>query len=268
MAVTTKSITLTAGGITVVTNKTLDTTNVWADASDNTKTVAWTISGATTAKALTLITAHTDNRSITFPDATCTLVPAANPTFTGTVTLPSGSITSSAWSTSTSTFTSGGLFSLTKTAANTRTFNTHVITGNIKISTNLALGAAGGGYPYIGFNALPTASSQAYNYDISDYASWIVFGPLSGSGSGINFMQAASGTGGGTNAITNIIAASVNNAGLWTFGVSAGTQTHAWNTNTAASATAGSNGTLPLQVAGYIVWTLNGTTQKIPYYNS
>lgn len=44
------------------------------DPTDNTKDIAFTLSGATTAKTLTLISAHTDDRSITFPDATDTLV--------------------------------------------------------------------------------------------------------------------------------------------------------------------------------------------------
>lgn len=44
------------------------------DPSDPTKTIAFTLSGATTGKTLTLISAHTDNRSITFPNDTGTLV--------------------------------------------------------------------------------------------------------------------------------------------------------------------------------------------------
>jgi hypothetical protein len=37
--------------------------------------------------------------------------------------------------------------------------------------------------------------------------------------------------------------------------------------NTAASATAGSNGDVPLQVVGYWIVNIGGTNQKIPYYN-
>lgn len=44
------------------------------DSSDPTKAFVWTLSGATTAKTLTFISAHTDDRSITLPDATTTLV--------------------------------------------------------------------------------------------------------------------------------------------------------------------------------------------------
>jgi len=44
------------------------------DSADATKQLKFTLSGATTAKTLTLISAHTNNRSITFPDATDTLV--------------------------------------------------------------------------------------------------------------------------------------------------------------------------------------------------
>lgn len=45
-----------------------------ADNSDNTKDIQFTLSGATTAKTLTLISAHTDNRSVTFPNENTTLI--------------------------------------------------------------------------------------------------------------------------------------------------------------------------------------------------
>jgi hypothetical protein len=34
----------------------------------------------------------------------------------------------------------------------------------------------------------------------------------------------------------------------------------------ATSATAGTNGDVPAQVAGYLVVNINGTARKIPYY--
>ena len=37
---------------------------------------------------------------------------------------------------------------------------------------------------------------------------------------------------------------------------------------TATSATAGSNGAVPAQVAGYIIANVGGTTVKIPYFNN
>lgn len=58
------------------------------DASDNTKKWGWTLSGATTAKTVTLISAHTDNRSISFPDATTMLAGlAVQQTFTAQQTI-------------------------------------------------------------------------------------------------------------------------------------------------------------------------------------
>jgi hypothetical protein len=36
---------------------------------------------------------------------------------------------------------------------------------------------------------------------------------------------------------------------------------------TSATATAGTNGALPAQVAGYITINVNNVSQKIPYYN-
>jgi hypothetical protein len=44
------------------------------DPTTPSKDIAFTLSGATTAKTLTLISAHSDDRSLTFPDATDTLV--------------------------------------------------------------------------------------------------------------------------------------------------------------------------------------------------
>lgn len=40
------------------------------------------------------------------------------------------------------------------------------------------------------------------------------------------------------------------------------------NATTATSATAGTNGALPNAVAGYLTISINGTTRKIPYYNT
>lgn len=45
-----------------------------ADATDPTKILTIDLSGATTVKTLTLVSSHTDDRTITFPDATDTLV--------------------------------------------------------------------------------------------------------------------------------------------------------------------------------------------------
>lgn len=49
------------------------------DPSDPTKALAFTLSGATTAKTMTLVSAHTDNRSVTLPDATGTLAYETSP---------------------------------------------------------------------------------------------------------------------------------------------------------------------------------------------
>lgn len=61
-----------------LTNKTLTTPNldipVIRDTSDSTKQALISLSGATTAKATTLAFVHTNNRTVTLPDATDTLV--------------------------------------------------------------------------------------------------------------------------------------------------------------------------------------------------
>lgn len=70
---------------------TLTTAAYVVDASDATKRFGWTLSGATTGTTITLISAHTANRSITLPDATTTLVGTdttqtlSNKTFTAPV---------------------------------------------------------------------------------------------------------------------------------------------------------------------------------------
>lgn len=51
-----------------------DSTAVFGNVSDTTKQALFSLGGATTAKTLTLISSHTNNRSITFPDATDTLM--------------------------------------------------------------------------------------------------------------------------------------------------------------------------------------------------
>lgn len=59
---------VTANFAQTLTNKTI------GDPTDPTKAFVWTLSGATTLKTLTLISSHTNDRSITLPDATTTLV--------------------------------------------------------------------------------------------------------------------------------------------------------------------------------------------------
>lgn len=56
-------------------NKLLEDATTWfGDEADNTKALKVSLGGATTAKAATIVSSHTDNRTITLPDATDTLV--------------------------------------------------------------------------------------------------------------------------------------------------------------------------------------------------
>lgn len=56
-------------------NKILDdATTKFGDTADNTKDLFFSLGGATTAKTMTIISSQTDDRSVTLPDATCTLV--------------------------------------------------------------------------------------------------------------------------------------------------------------------------------------------------
>lgn len=65
----------TLAAVETFTNKKLsDSTTTVVNVSDATKALKWSLGGATTGKTLTLISSHTNDRSITYPDATDTLV--------------------------------------------------------------------------------------------------------------------------------------------------------------------------------------------------
>lgn len=82
----TRTITIPDGDTTIVgtseaavlTNKSFsDSTCKWVDNTDNTRTVIYEISGATSGTTTTLDFNHTANRTITFPDTTATLATTA-----------------------------------------------------------------------------------------------------------------------------------------------------------------------------------------------
>ncbi len=78
----------------------------------------------------------------------------------------------------------------------------------------------------------------------------------------------------GQNTVTNTLAfegySFVSTAGAGTFSsVSiSGASALLMASTTATSATLGSNGAVPAQVAGYLSWTSGGTTIKVPYFNN
>lgn len=69
------TLTHAAQGSARLQSKDLDDSNVvFVNTSDTAKKAKFSLGGATTAKTLTLISSHTDDRSVTIPDATTTLV--------------------------------------------------------------------------------------------------------------------------------------------------------------------------------------------------
>jgi hypothetical protein len=57
----------------------------------------------------------------------------------------------------------------------------------------------------------------------------------------------------------------ITSAGSWSIGLNT-SSAHTLNTVVATSASAGANGAVPAQVAGYITININGTSRKIPYF--
>lgn len=70
----TSDATKNAASVTLTNKKLSDTTTTVVNASDATKVYKWDLSGATAGKTVTLTSSHTDDRTITMPDATDTLV--------------------------------------------------------------------------------------------------------------------------------------------------------------------------------------------------
>jgi hypothetical protein len=65
----------TLAGAEVLTNKTLDdATTKFGDTADASKDLFFSLGGATADKTMTIVSSHTDDRSLTLPDATDTLV--------------------------------------------------------------------------------------------------------------------------------------------------------------------------------------------------
>lgn len=72
---TISSAVVTLTGSQTLTNKILsDSTSVFGHVSDVTKVLKFSLGGATTAKTLTIVSSHTNDRTITIPDVTDTLI--------------------------------------------------------------------------------------------------------------------------------------------------------------------------------------------------
>lgn len=145
--------------------------------------------------------------------------PLASPTFTGTV--------------GAAAVTATGKLTLSLARASTYQANYHDITGNVRLATSTIIGSSGSGYPFVGYNARATSTTNNYEYDSNDYASILQFG--TGAASGFYFKQGPSGTAGNT--ISDVLVGSCSSAGLWTLGASGGTQAHVINGSITISST-------------------------------
>jgi hypothetical protein len=128
---TASSVVLTANSTDTVKSKTLDSTNVIADAADTTKQIAFSLTGATTAKTLTVSSTQTTSQTLSIPNITAAdvvVTQAASQTLTNkTIVGGSNAITGL---TNTNLSGSAGI-----TNPNLATMATGTVKGNITGST-------------------------------------------------------------------------------------------------------------------------------------
>lgn len=111
-------------------------TPTWVDSSDTSKAMTVSLSGATAAKTLTLSSSHTNNRTITFPDATDTLVGKATTDTLTNKTLTSPTLTTPVLGTPSS--------------------------GNLSNCTNIPVNQATGNLPVANLNSGTSASNTTF----------------------------------------------------------------------------------------------------------
>lgn len=147
-------------------------------------------------------------------------------------------------------------------------------TTGISISSGqqLSLGVTGNTNTHLLFGGslrCSAGASTSFALGMGDDTSTMCLTGSTGSGSG-GEIRLFGGTAGAPNDIrfyqNNALVGAVQ-SGVWTIGQAATTKIHSFNGSTSGVATAGTNGSTPTQVAGYIVFSINGTNQKIPYYN-
>ncbi len=155
----------TLAGVETLTNKKLsDSTTTVGNVSDLTKALKFSLGGATTAKTMTVLSSHTNDRTLTLPDTTDTLVGKAttdtltNKTLTGNiaVTLVSGAATI------TLPTTTGTLATL----ANSETLTNKTLSGNTAVT--LISGSGTLTLNTTGTVTLPNATDTLVGKDTTD----------------------------------------------------------------------------------------------------
>jgi hypothetical protein len=204
------------------------------------------------------------------------LVYSADPTFTGTVTLPIlvGTNTTDSSSSTTGAFkTAGGLG-----VAKALWVGSSIVAGTTLKSSGVAtFGDVGGttaartnGLMRINSSSLATDANLHFRHNDSLETSYI----------GCNGSSSANITGAVTNALSIVgyagLQFSADNgttlhgkciSGAWTLGAASTTPTHQLNTaNASTVGAAGGASALPATPTGYITININGTDRKIPYY--
>ena len=148
------------------------TGNVYvSDGTDTTKDLTWELSGATTAKTMTITSSHTDDRTLTLPDATDTLVGKATTDTLTNKTLTSPTLTTPIIATTGAITDAGGDEYLKFVEATTPVTYIQITSGD----TGVAPRVQGGGETNTDLHLLGSGTGNVYISDGTDPTKDITF---------------------------------------------------------------------------------------------